>query len=56
MNRRRPCSAIRYFDEIAVTDTVHSMAATEGWLPHNIVHLDSSKLVAHAIMVAHSGR
>jgi ribose-phosphate pyrophosphokinase len=44
------------FEEIAVTDTVHSVAAAEGRLPENIVHLDSSKLVADAIMTAHSGR
>jgi ribose-phosphate pyrophosphokinase len=44
------------FEEIAVTDTVHSVAAAEGRLPDTIVHLDSSKLVADAIMVAHSGR
>ncbi|MBV8337929.1 MAG: ribose-phosphate pyrophosphokinase, partial [Alphaproteobacteria bacterium] len=46
----------RLFEEIAVTDTVRSVAAAEGGLPNNIVQLDSSQLVADAIMVAHSGR
>ena len=44
------------FEEIAVTDTVRSAAAAEGRLPDNILHLDSSGLIADAIMVAHSGR
>jgi ribose-phosphate pyrophosphokinase len=44
------------FEEVAVTDTVRSVAAAEGRLPESIVHLDSTKLVADAIMVAHSGR
>jgi ribose-phosphate pyrophosphokinase len=44
------------FEEVAVTDTVRSTAAAEERLPDNIVNLDSSKLIADAIMVAHSGR
>ena len=44
------------FEGIAVTDTVRSVAAVEQRLPGNIVHVDSSKLVADAIMVAHTGR
>jgi ribose-phosphate pyrophosphokinase len=44
------------FDGVAVTDTVGSVAAAEGRLPPNIVLLDSSKLVADAIIAAHSGR
>jgi ribose-phosphate pyrophosphokinase len=41
---------------IAVTDTVHSAAATSGQLRGKILHLDSTKLVADAIAIAHSGR
>ena len=44
------------FEGIAVTDTVHSLAAAEGRLPKSIVHLDSSRLVADAIIAAHTGR
>jgi ribose-phosphate pyrophosphokinase len=44
------------FESIAVTDTVHSLAAREGRLSRNIVHLESSGLVADAIIAAHSGR
>ena len=44
------------FEGIAVTDTVYSVAAAEGRLPKSIVHLDSSRLVADAIIAAHSGR
>jgi ribose-phosphate pyrophosphokinase len=44
------------FEGIAVTDTVHSVAAAEGRLPQAIVCLDSSRLVADAIIAAHSGR
>ena len=44
------------FEGIAVTDTVRSIAAAAGRLPDSIVHLDSTKLVADAIMVAHTGR
>jgi ribose-phosphate pyrophosphokinase len=44
------------FEGIAVTDTVRSIAAAEGRLPQTISHLDSSRLVAEAIIAAHSGR
>jgi ribose-phosphate pyrophosphokinase len=44
------------FEAVVVTDTVRSAAAAEGRLPPNIVHLDSSRLLADAIMMAHSGR
>jgi hypothetical protein len=44
------------FEGIAVTDTVRSIAAAAGRLPDSIVHLDSTKLIADAIMVAHAGR
>jgi len=44
------------FEGIAVADTVRSLAAGEGRLPGNIGHLDSSKLVAEAIIAAHAGR
>jgi ribose-phosphate pyrophosphokinase len=44
------------FESVAVTDTVYSVAAKEGRLPSNIIHLDSAKLVADAIIAAHSGR
>jgi hypothetical protein len=43
------------FESIAVADTVRSIPAVEQRLPSNIVHLDSSKLVADAIMMAHVG-
>jgi ribose-phosphate pyrophosphokinase len=43
------------FEGIAVADTVRSVAAAEHRLPGNILHLDSSKLVADAIMMAHTG-
>ena len=44
------------FEGVAVTDTVRSVVAAEGRLSQTIVHLDSSKLVADAIIAAHSGR
>jgi ribose-phosphate pyrophosphokinase len=44
------------FESIAVADTVRSIAVAEGRLPDNIMHLDSTKLVADAIMMAHTGR
>ena len=44
------------FESIAVADTVRSIAAVEQRLPSNILQLDSSKLVADAIMMAHTGR
>ena len=44
------------FEGVAVTDTVRSIAAVERRLPGKIVHLDSSKLVADAIMIAHTGK
>jgi ribose-phosphate pyrophosphokinase len=44
------------FEGIAVTDTVHSVTATSGELRGKILHLDSTKLVADAIALAHSGR
>jgi ribose-phosphate pyrophosphokinase len=44
------------FEGIAVTDTVRSIAGAERRLPQNITHLDSSKLVADAIIAAYSGR
>ena len=43
------------FESVAVADTVRSAAAVEQRLPNNIVHLDSSKVVADAIMMAHTG-
>lgn len=43
------------FDGVAVTNTVQSVAAAEGRLPKGILHLDSSRLVAEAIIAAHSG-
>ena len=43
------------FEGVALTDTVRSIAAVEARLPSNIVRLDSSKLVADAIMMAHTG-
>jgi ribose-phosphate pyrophosphokinase len=43
------------FEGVAVTDTVQSEAAIEGRLPKSIVDLDSSQLVADAIIAAHSG-
>jgi ribose-phosphate pyrophosphokinase len=44
------------FEAILVTDTVSSRAAAEGRLPDKIRRLDSSKLVAEAIIAAHAGR
>ena len=44
------------FEEIAVADTVTSVAAVEGRLPENIRHLDFSRLLAEAIITAHAGR
>ena len=44
------------FEAIAVADTVRSVAAAAGRLPGNILHLDSSKLLADAIIAAHVGR
>jgi ribose-phosphate pyrophosphokinase len=44
------------FEEIAVADTVASVAAAKGRLPQKIRHLDSSSLLAEAIITAHSGR
>ena len=44
------------FEGVAVADTVRSIAAAEARLPPNIVHLDSSKLLAEAIIAAHVGR
>jgi hypothetical protein len=44
------------FEGIAIADTVRSVAAAEGRLPGNILHLDSSKLLADAIIAAHVGR
>ena len=44
------------FEEIAVTDTVTSVAAAKGRLPEKIRHLNSSSLLAEAIITAHAGR
>ncbi len=44
------------FEEIAVADTVTSVAAAEGRLPKKIRHLDSSRLLAEAIIITHAGR
>lgn len=44
------------FEGIAVADTVRSVAANEGRLPGNILHLNSSRLLADAIIAAHAGR
>jgi ribose-phosphate pyrophosphokinase len=44
------------FAGIAVADTVCSVAAAEGQLSGNIQHLDSSKILADAIIAAHRGR
>ena len=44
------------FEGIAVAYTVRSIAAAAGRLPDNIVLLNSTKLVADAVMVAHAGR
>jgi len=44
------------FEAIAVTYTIGSSAAVVGRLPASIVRLDSTKLVAEAIMMAHAGR
>jgi ribose-phosphate pyrophosphokinase len=43
------------FEGVAVTDTVRSVAAAEGRLPKSIVYLDSARLIADAIIAAHSG-
>jgi len=43
------------FESVAVADTVRSIAAVERRLPGNIVHLDSSRLAADAIIIAHAG-
>ena len=43
------------FESVTVTDTVRSVAAIERRLPNSIVHLDSARLVADAIIAAHSG-
>ena len=43
------------FESVAVTDTVRSVAVVEGRLPKSIVHLDSARFVADAIIAAHSG-
>lgn len=43
-------------EEVAVADTVHSVAAAEWRLPKKIRHLDSSRLLADAIIAAHAGR
>jgi ribose-phosphate pyrophosphokinase len=44
------------FEGIAVADTVRSVAAAEGRLTGSILHLDSSRLLADAIIAAHVGR
>jgi phosphoribosylpyrophosphate synthetase len=44
------------FEEIAVADTVRSAAAAEGRLPEKIRHLDSTRLLAEAIIAVHAGR
>jgi ribose-phosphate pyrophosphokinase len=44
------------FEQIAVADTVRSVAAAEGRLPEKIRHLDSTRLLAEAIIAAHAGR
>jgi ribose-phosphate pyrophosphokinase len=44
------------FAGIAVADTVHSVAAAEGRLSGKIQHLDSTKILAEAIIAAHAGR
>jgi ribose-phosphate pyrophosphokinase len=46
----------RLFEGVAVTDTVQSVGAAEGRLPQNIISLDSTRLIADAIMAAHSGQ
>src|SRR6516165_611263 len=43
------------FEGVAVADTVRSIAAVERRLSGNIVHLDSSRLAADAIIMAHAG-
>jgi len=43
------------FEGVAVADTVRSIAAVERRLPSNIVQLDSSRLAADAIIMAHAG-
>jgi hypothetical protein len=44
------------FESVAVTDTVRSVAAAKGRLPQSMISLDSTRLVADAIMAAHSGQ
>jgi ribose-phosphate pyrophosphokinase len=44
------------FEEIAVADTVNSVAAAEGRLPEKVRRLDSCGLLAEAIIAAHAGR
>jgi ribose-phosphate pyrophosphokinase len=44
------------FEEIVVADTVRTVAAAEGRLPEKILHLDSTRLLADAIIAAHAGR
>jgi ribose-phosphate pyrophosphokinase len=44
------------FEGVAVADTVRSVAAAEARLPGTILHLDSSKPLADAIIAAHVGR
>jgi ribose-phosphate pyrophosphokinase len=44
------------FEGVAVTDTIQSVAAAEGRLPKSIVSLDSTRLVADAIIASHSGQ
>ncbi len=44
------------FEGIAAADTVRSVAAVEGRLPGNILHLDTSGLLAEAIIATHAGR
>jgi ribose-phosphate pyrophosphokinase len=43
------------FDGIVVSDTVHSAAEEAGRLPENVAVLDTSRLVAEAIAIAHGG-
>jgi ribose-phosphate pyrophosphokinase len=44
------------FDGVAVTDTIVSTAQLQGRLPPTLARLDSTKLVAEAIIAAHTGR
>lgn len=43
------------FESVAMTDTVRPVATAEGRLPESVVCLDSTQLVADAIIAAHSG-